>query len=253
MGKNLGFPVALVVKNPSPMQGTWDSGSIPGSGRSPEGGHDNPLQYSYLESPMDRGAWQATVHRVAESRTVLKWLNMHHAWKKPKNMGTLIRIEGSYLWEREKKNKHQLPSVLWGSRILKQMSKKFWFLVYEWRQVPLIPCCLLSFGLLGANHLIPSFSVMSLSLTFVFMNQVHRRKHSIHLVAQLVKNPPAMRETWVQSLGWEDSLGREWLPTPVFWPREFHGLYSPWGRKELDTTEQLSLTHSRWHVYIINF
>ena len=34
---------------------------------------------------------------------------------------------------------------------------------------------------------------------------------------------------------------REWLPTPVFWPGEFHGLYSPWGRKESDTTEQLSL------------
>ena len=70
--------------------------------------------------------------------------------------------------------------------------------------MPLIPCCLLLFCLLGANHLTPSFSVMSLSLTFVFMNQVHRRKHRIHLVAQLVKNLPAMRETWVQSLGWED-------------------------------------------------
>ena len=45
------------------------------------------------------------------------------------------------------------------------------------------------------------------------------------LVAQLVKNPPAMREIWVQSLGWEDPLGKERLPTPVFWPGEFHGLY----------------------------
>ena len=62
------------------------------------------------------------------------------------------------------------------------------------------------------------------------------------LIAQLVKNPPAMWETWVQSLGWEDSPGgREGLSTPVFWPGEFHGLYSPWGCKELDTTEQLSL------------
>ena len=119
-------------------------------------------------------------------------------------MGTLVRMEWSYFWEKEKKNKHQFPSVLWGSRILKQMSKKFWFLVYEWRGVPLIPRCLLLFCLLGANHLIPSFSVMSLSFTFIFMNQVHRRKHGIHLVAQLVKNPPAVQETWVQSLGWED-------------------------------------------------
>ena len=57
------------------------------------------------------------------------------------------------------------------------------------------------------------------------------------LVAQMVKNPPAMWETWVQSLGWEDPLEKERLPTPVCWPEEFHGLYSPWGHKEWDTTE----------------
>ena len=45
--------------------------SIPGSGRSPGEGNDNPLQYSCLENPMDRGAWQATVHGVAKSRTQL--------------------------------------------------------------------------------------------------------------------------------------------------------------------------------------
>ena len=48
-----------------------DLGSIPGSGRSPGEGNGNPLQYSCLESPMDRGAWWATVHGVAESRTRL--------------------------------------------------------------------------------------------------------------------------------------------------------------------------------------
>ena len=46
-----------------------DVGSIPGSGRSPGGGHGNPLQYSCLENLMDRGGWQATVHRVTKSRT----------------------------------------------------------------------------------------------------------------------------------------------------------------------------------------
>ena len=51
------------------------------------------------------------------------------------------------------------------------------------------------------------------------------------LVAQLVKNLPAIQETWVRSLGWENPLEREWLPMPVFWPREFHGLYSPWGHR----------------------
>ena len=57
------------------------------------------------------------------------------------------------------------------------------------------------------------------------------------LVAQLLKNLPAMWETgfdpWVGKIPWR----RERLLTPVFWPREFHDLYSPWGHKELDTTE----------------
>ena len=51
-------------------------------------------------------------------------------------------------------------------------------------------------------------------------------------------------ETWVRILGWKIPWRRERLPTPVFWPGEFHGLYSPWGRKESDTTERLSLSTS---------
>ena len=61
-------------------------------------------------------------------------------------------------------------------------------------------------------------------------------------MAQLVKNPSAMWETWVGFLGLEDPLEKGMLPTPVFWPGEFHGLYSPWGLKELDMTERLSLS-----------
>ena len=52
-----------------------DMGLIPGSGRSPGGGHGNPLQYC-MENPMDRGAWRATVHRVTKSWTRLKRLSM---------------------------------------------------------------------------------------------------------------------------------------------------------------------------------
>ena len=99
------------------------------------------------------------------------------------------------------------------------------------------------------------------------------------LIAQLVKNLPAMQETPVQFLGWEDRIGyllqyssatlvaqlvknppecrrpgfdpwvgkipwrRERLPTPVFWPGEFHGLCSPCGCKKSDMTKLLSLTH----------
>ena len=62
--------VALVVKDPSAMQETQE---MPvGSGRSPGGGDGNPLQYSCLENPMDRGAWQATVHGVEKSQKQLK-------------------------------------------------------------------------------------------------------------------------------------------------------------------------------------
>ena len=60
-------------------------------------------------------------------------------------------------------------------------------------------------------------------------------------MAQLVKNLPAIQETWVQSLGWEDPLEKGMATTVVFWPEEFHGLCSPWGHTESDMTEQLSL------------
>ena len=58
----------------------------------------------------------------------------------------------------------------------------------------------------------------------------------------MVKNPPAMQETWVPSLGWEDPLEKGKATHSVFWPGEFHGLYGPWGRKEFYMTEPLSLT-----------
>ena len=66
----MGFQVILVVKNPLANAGdARDVGLIPGLGRSPGVENGNPLQYSCLENPMDREAWRATVHRVAESDT----------------------------------------------------------------------------------------------------------------------------------------------------------------------------------------
>ena len=60
--------MALVVKNPPANAGdVRDIGLIPGLGRSSEGGYGNPLQYSCLENPLDREAWQTTVHKVAKS------------------------------------------------------------------------------------------------------------------------------------------------------------------------------------------
>ena len=57
------------------------------------------------------------------------------------------------------------------------------------------------------------------------------------LVVQLVKNLPAMRETWVRTLGWEDPLEKGKATHSSILPGEFHGLYSSWGHKESDTTE----------------
>ena len=70
--------VALVVKNPPANAGNVrDAGLIPGWGRSPGEGYGNSLQCSWLENPMDRGTWWATVHRVAKSWIQLKWLTTH--------------------------------------------------------------------------------------------------------------------------------------------------------------------------------
>ena len=76
--RNWGEKVALAAKNlPASAGDLRDAGSIPGSGRSPGGGHGNPLQYSCLEHPMDRGAWQVIAYSVAKSQTWLKWLSTH--------------------------------------------------------------------------------------------------------------------------------------------------------------------------------
>ena len=62
--------MALVVKNLLANAGDIkDTDSVPELGRSPGGGHGNPLQYSCLENPMDRGTWQATIHSVVKSQT----------------------------------------------------------------------------------------------------------------------------------------------------------------------------------------
>ena len=69
----MGFPHSVVGKSPAYNAG--DPGSVPGSGRSPGEGNGNPLQYSCLKNPMDRGAWWATVHSIARVQ--------HHLAAKP--------------------------------------------------------------------------------------------------------------------------------------------------------------------------
>ena len=71
------FPGSAVAKNPPPANAgdIRGAGSIPGSGRSPGGGHGNPLQYSCLEKPTDRGVWRATVQGATKNQT---WLKRQH-------------------------------------------------------------------------------------------------------------------------------------------------------------------------------
>ena len=70
--------MAQQIKNPPAMQEMQaDMGSIPGWGRFPGEEHGEPLLYSCLENPMDRGAWWVTVHRVTKSQTQIKWLSAH--------------------------------------------------------------------------------------------------------------------------------------------------------------------------------
>ena len=68
----MGFPGGTEVKNPlANTEDTRDTGSIPGSGRFPEGGNGNPFEYSCLENSMDRGAWWATVQGITKSQAQL--------------------------------------------------------------------------------------------------------------------------------------------------------------------------------------
>ena len=80
--RDFGLWYAVHPRNSAVKESACNAGDtrlIPGWGRAPGGGYDNPLQYSCLENPMDRGAWQATVHGVTQNRTGLKRLSTHTA------------------------------------------------------------------------------------------------------------------------------------------------------------------------------
>ena len=145
------------------MQGTVrDMGSIPGLRRSPGGRQGNPLQYPCLENPHRQSSQTALVHRVAKSRTWLKWLRTQ--------LQTALVTGYDYKYNQKDSEHHneqwkclgRLMSLKWSSKAGKVVVK------------------------------------LILRVTFYLS--------WASLVAQLVKNPPAMQETWVWSLGWEDPL-----------------------------------------------
>ena len=96
-----GSQVVLVVKKLLASAGDMRTmGSVPWLGRSPGGGHGSPLQYSCLENPMDRGAWQATVHGVAKSQTRLSHKAHYlfgYFWSQLWDTGSLLHHEGSFI------------------------------------------------------------------------------------------------------------------------------------------------------------
>ena len=127
--------VVLVVKNPPASAGdVKDVGSIPGLGRPSGEGYSNPLQYSYLENPRDRGAWQATVHRVTKSQTQLKRLSTY-----PRIVGrcahrhaNIIGIQRAHPPTPRKHASHTL-ALLWSTtcRISLHFHSRYYFPFYE--------------------------------------------------------------------------------------------------------------------------
>ena len=92
--------VVLVVKNPPVSAGdVRDTGSNLGLGRSPGGGHGNPLQYSWMENPTDKRTWQAKVHGVTKIWTQLKQLSTHYCWKHTQGTaGEGQEHDGAFHW-----------------------------------------------------------------------------------------------------------------------------------------------------------
>ena len=109
----MGFPSGSVKKKKKKSSCNTgvagDKGSIPRSGRFPGGRYGNSLQYSCLENPMDRGAWQATVHRVGQNRTRLSDLACAHTWERNRGSSVLPFLQDAF---RTKLSLHFLPGKM---------------------------------------------------------------------------------------------------------------------------------------------
>ena len=105
----------------------------------------------------------------------------------------------------------------------------------KWRNIP--------YSCIGTNNI---FKVP------VLPDLIHRFSiipiKTCSLVAQLVKNLPAMQDSWIRCLDWEDPLEKGRLPTQEFWPGEFHGLCSPWSHEESDITDLVSPSQSQLNL-----
>ena len=185
-------------------------------------GNGSPLQYSCLENPMGRGAWWAADHGVAQSRTQLKWLSMHACmhWRR-KWQPTSVFLPG------ESQGWRSLVGCVY--RDTQSQTRLKW---------------LSSNNTLNTVMLVPKYQrdIKTWNFPTLFMMRISKYSMEASLIAQLVKNPSAMQETWVQSLGLKthSSILAWRIPGTILnWTE-----YSLWGHKESDTTERLSLSQA---------
>ena len=94
---NAGFPCSSVGKESA--YNSRDLGSIPGSGRSPGGGHDNPLQHSCLENPVDRGWWSLGTHRVEHDQSDLTHSRHTEGFISKVSLGELLHLDHINSWK----------------------------------------------------------------------------------------------------------------------------------------------------------
>ena len=215
---------------------------------------------------MDREAWWATVHRVPQSQTQLKRLSKHAPLPNHLQQRFLRKNEEKY------KNKSLRRINRWNSRsslsrgnhscpvpespVLKpflHLTSHFTLFLrvlrgWIWKNWSGNNESWLSPKQPLANTL-PATWLWMCFISFIYpTTSTYYEPTRASLVAQLVKNLPAMQETWVWFLGWADPWRTAWPSTLVFLPGKFHGERSlvgcsPWGRRELDTTERLSTVH----------
>ena len=228
-------------------------GSVLGFGRSPGGGHGNLLQYSCLESPIDRGAWQATVHRVEKSWTRLKQLSMQ------------ITESGYHTPETNTALSIKYKVKLKKNRILLQAQKMSFYVtlsIFHFKicfimaRIYNFPDFFFTFNLVlwvivvNLQKFHPTTLLNSLILPiFVILSWNGRHNDDMILLNKSVLNPTYngcfhcfIFHSSLFGICSQIPWKRKWLPTLVFLPGEFHGQrslagYSPWGHKESDTTE----------------
>ena len=229
--------LALVVKNqPANVGDERDVGSMPGSGRSPGGGNGNPLQYcsSILAWKIPRteepGGLQSMGSQIVGHVWATKRLSTHTHIQRPSG------ISRSALWSPQRRRSLCMtPMMFFPVRVCVKLLSHVWLFVTLWTVARQAPLSMENSP--GQNKSVsgPYSSVSPYSVT-VSVRLVTRGQR-IWLQCRRPQFEP-----WVGKIPWR----RERLPTPVFWPGEFHGLHSLWGCKD-----QTRMSDFHFHYYSV--